>query len=84
MRRSHSAHTTTRVPPGPASVNVGDELAVDAHPAGGHVLLDPLVGQPGRGEPVAHGRRVGSSSVTPPTRLVTVNAEDMRGGAGSG
>jgi hypothetical protein len=38
-------------------VQVGDELAVDAHPPGGHVLGDPLVGQPGSDEPIAHGRR---------------------------
>ena len=52
----------TPATPRPASppataVQVGDELAGDAHAASGHVLLDPLGGQPGRGEPVAHGRR---------------------------
>jgi hypothetical protein len=53
----HSPHATTRVPAGAGCVEVGDELAVDAHPPGGQMLLDPLVGQPGGGEPVVHGRR---------------------------
>ena len=47
------------VPGGPLSVQVGDELAVDAHPLGGHVLLDAGLGQPCRGESVEHGRRGG-------------------------
>ena len=36
---------TVRVggPHGP--VGIGDELAIDAHPAGGEVLLDPVAGQ---------------------------------------
>jgi hypothetical protein len=40
-------------------VQIGDGLAVDAHTLGGHVLLDPLVGQPGCDQSVAHGHRGG-------------------------
>jgi hypothetical protein len=44
------------------SSQVSDELAVDAHPLGGHVLLDAGLGQPGRYEPIQHGRRSGPVS----------------------
>ena len=41
------------------SVPVGDGLAVDAQTAGSHVLLDPALRQPGRGDSAAHGRQGG-------------------------
>lgn len=54
----HSPHTTTRVPIG-AGASSSDELAVDAHLAGGDVLVDPVGGEPSRGELVAGGGRGG-------------------------
>ena len=41
------------------SVPVGDGLAVDAQTPGSHVLLDPALRQPGRGDSAAHGRQGG-------------------------
>lgn len=41
----YSARITRRVPAG-AGVQVGGELAVDAHPSGRHVLGDSLGGHP--------------------------------------
>ena len=69
-------------------------LAVDPYPARAHVLLDPGLRQPGRGQSVAHRSRGGLVAVTPSScvrstdssapavRLVTVNAQLTRGAAG--
>ena len=52
------AQMASRVPAARASMGRSPARRRRAH-ACGHVLLDPLVGQPGRGESVAHGCRGG-------------------------
>ena len=66
-----------RVPAGAGYVRIGDELTVDAYPPGGQVLLDPLVGQPCRGEPVAHRRR-GSGVVVGHADIMIPSTDNSR------